>query len=253
VSDRSDLTRFRHLTFDGFKRLAAEPDLSDHERIGFPDSYRHGKTPAILADIESKLTHLQSSGRTIVDVGPGCGELARALLRRCERQQHRITMFDSKEMLDRLPDAPCLSKVAGRYPEECRQRLDELRGSVDAVLAYSMLHYVVIESSAVGFLDASLALLAPGGQLLIGDIPNVSQRRRFFASAAALAYHKALMGTDEPPGSSDDELAAGPIDDSVILALVQHARGAGFHAYVVPQAPDLPMANRREDILILRP
>lgn len=43
------------------------------------------------------------------------------------------------------------------------------------------------------------------------------------------------------------------IDDAVVLSLVSRSRAAGFNAFVVPQAANLPMANRREDILILRP
>ncbi len=45
----------------------------------------------------------------------------------------------------------------------------------------------------------------------------------------------------------------GKLDDAVVLGILARCRAAGFDAYVVPQAPDLPMANRREDILIHRP
>ena len=40
---------------------------------------------------------------------------------------------------------------------------------------------------------------------------------------------------------------------SVVLSLVQRCRHFGFHAWVLPQAPELPMANRREDVLVVRP
>jgi hypothetical protein len=39
----------------------------------------------------------------------------------------------------------------------------------------------------------------------------------------------------------------------VVFAVLQRARAAGFHAYVLPQPAHLPLANRREDILIVRP
>ena len=42
------------------------------------------------------------------------------------------------------------------------------------------------------------------------------------------------------------------IDDGVVLGLVARMRVAGFQAFVMPQAPDLPMAGRREDVLIIR-
>jgi len=42
------------------------------------------------------------------------------------------------------------------------------------------------------------------------------------------------------------------IDDGVILGLIARMRAAGLHAFVLPQGPGLPMATRREDILIMR-
>jgi hypothetical protein len=60
------------------------------------------------------------------------------------------------------------------------------------------------------------------------------------------------MGDDSLPdlGSADEPAK---IDDAVVLEILQRARDKGFDAYVVPQSDDLPMANRREDILIVRP
>ena len=43
------------------------------------------------------------------------------------------------------------------------------------------------------------------------------------------------------------------IDDSVLIGLMMRARAAGFDSYIVPQRPDLPLANRREDLLCRRP
>jgi hypothetical protein len=253
MSEQADLSRFGDLTFEGFRRLAVEPDLSEHQRIGFPDSYRAGKTPAILADILSKLTNLEQRERVVLDIGPGCGDLARSILQCCERQGHRVTLIDSQEMLDHLPDAPHITKIAGAFPHDCREQLRALAGRVDAVLAYSMLQYVFAEGNVFDLLDEALVLLAPGGQLLIGDIPNISQRNRFFASDTGIRYHQAFMQTEEQPAVSFNTLKPGQLDDSVVLALVQRARASGFHGYLVPQAPGLPMANRREDLLIVRP
>ena len=103
------------------------------------------------------------------------------------------------------------------------------------------------------FVDACLSLLAPGGQLLIGDIPNVSKRKRFFASAAGVRCHQQYTGTDEVPAVMFNTLERSKIDDAVVLAILGRARAAGFDAYVLPQAAELPMANRREDVLIVRP
>ena len=245
--------RFRDLTFDGFRELAAAAGLSRFERIGFPDSYRDGYEAAIFRDVCSKLTNLGCRGQTVLDIGCGCSDLPLFLADACRRHGHSLVLCDSTEMLAHLPDEPFVRKAAGRFPAGVPDLVTELAGRVDAILVYSVLQYVFVEGSVFDFVDACLSLLAPGGQLQIGDVPNQSKRKRFFASAAGVRHHQAFTGTDEVPAVAFNALERSKIDDAVVLALLGRARAAGFDAYVVPQAPDLPMANRREDVLIVKP
>lgn len=245
--------RFRDLTFDGFRELATADGLSPSERIGFPDSYRDGHEAAIFRDVRSKLTNLGRRGQTVFDVGCGCSDLPLLLADTCGRQGHSLVLCDSAEMLDYLPDEPFIRKAVGRFPNDHTDLLTEFAGRVDAIQVYSVLQYVFVESSLIDFVDACLSLLAPGGQLLLGDIPNHSKRKRFFASAAGVRHHQAFTGTDDVPAVMFNVLERSKIDDTVVLAILGRARAAGFDAYVVPQAGDLPMANRREDVLIVRP
>ena len=113
--------------------------------------------------------------------------------------------------------------------------------------------YIFKESNTWDFLDRSLSLLAPGGRFLIGDIPNVSKRKRFFASETGIRFHKEFMQTSHSPEVSFNHIEEGAVDDAVIMALLMRARLSGFDSYIVPQPSHLPMANRREDILIIRP
>jgi hypothetical protein len=89
--------------------------------------------------------------------------------------------------------------------------------------------------------------------MLLGDIPNASMRRRFLASAAGAVYHRRYTGHDEDPVVTFNTLVEGEVDDAVVAALVARARAAGTDAWVLPQPDRLPMANRREDILLRRP
>ena len=91
------------------------------------------------------------------------------------------------------------------------------------------------------------------GAFLIGDIPNTSMRKRFLVSDAGRAYHDEHYAGQPSPAVQFNALDTGQIDDAIILGLVARARNAGFQAFVLPQNPSLPMANRREDILIRRP
>lgn len=246
-------TRFDRLDFEGFKALAQDPALSPNEKVGFPDSYRAGKEKVILRDIVAKLSHLKGRRKAILDIGPGCAGPAIALVELCGRRNHRLTLIDSAEMLAHLPEAPSVDKVAGRFPEDCLAFVASRRGSFDAILAYSVLQYVFVESNVFAFLDRSLELLAEGGQLLLGDIPNQSMRRRFFGSLAGVRFHQRFTGSQERPLVEHGVLEPGRMDDAVVLGLAARARAAGFHAYLLPQPPSLPMANRREDLLIVRP
>jgi 2-polyprenyl-3-methyl-5-hydroxy-6-metoxy-1,4-benzoquinol methylase len=244
--------RFANLGFDDFRRLAADDSLTVNEKIGFPESYRAGKEGAILADLIARLPALGQTTKTVLDIGPGCGDLARVFVEHCERQEHDLVLIDSEEMLANLPDSPRVKKVSAYYPQ-CPEVFELYTGKVDAIVVYSVFQYVFAEGNAWDFLDRSLSLLAPGGRLLLGDIPNVAKRKRFFASETGVLFHQAFTHSNEIPKVEFNVLEPGQIDDAVVFAVAARARSAGFDAYIVPQAEDLPMANRREDILIVRP
>lgn len=251
-SGKEDVSRFTNIGFEDFRRLARDPSLSPHEKIGFPDSYRDGHEPAILADIIAKLPALERRGTCVLDIGPGCAGVPRMLIERAAHLDQTLHLVDSNEMLEQLPDAAHVRKTAALFPE-CAALVDELRGHVDAAIVYSVMQYVVVDTSVVRFLDTLLSLLAPGGALLLGDIPNVSARKRFFSSDTGKAFHRQFTGRNDDPEVRHLVIEDGAIDDSLVFAILQRARSAGFHSYVMPQPPHLPLANRREDILIVRP
>lgn len=246
------INRFANLGFDDFRKLAQDETLSKYERIGFPDSYRQGKEELIFQDILSKLTQLDHIGKIVLDIGPGCSDLPRMLINYCRTKEHSLVLVDAPEMLDQLQDDACIEKIPAFYPD-CPKLIERLSGKVNVVICYSVLHYIFVDTSIFRFLDISLSLLAPGGQLLLGDIPNISKRKRFFASGTGIHFHQEFMKTAELPDVQFNKIEHNQIDDAVVMGLLQRARSQGFDAYVVPQNACLPMANRREDILITRP
>lgn len=245
-----DLERFKNLTFRDFQRMAKDETLSQNEKIGFPDSYRKGKEEIIFTDITTKLGNLKKSNQVVLDIGTGCGDISSMLIGLCRKQRHSLLLVDSQEMLDHLPNESFIVKVPAYYPRDCAWLFQQYGRKVDVILIYSVLHYVFAEGNIFEFLDKSLTLLANGGQMLIGDIPNVSKRKRFFSSPSGIRFHKDFTGKDEVPEVAFNKLAAGQLDDAVFLSIIARYRYAGFEAYLLPQPSDLPMANRREDILI---
>lgn len=245
--------RFANLDFEKFRRLACDQTLTQYERIGFPDSYRKGFEEKIFADIVGKLTNLRSRKKRVLDIGPGCSDLPKFLINNCQDNDHILWLIDSQEMLAHLSDLSFVNKIPGLYPTECSDFIDLMHGTLDVILCYSVLHYILIDTAFFRFLDTSLSLLAPNGQFLIGDIPNISKRKRFFAGETGVQFHQEFMQTTEHPVVKFNRIEQDQIDDAVIFAILQRARIAGFDAYVLPQNPELPMANRREDVLIVRP
>lgn len=247
-----DTNRFENLTYEDFRQLAVDRTLSRYERIGFPNSYRENKEALIFEDIQAKLPALGRENGVVLDIGPGCSDLPHLLIDHCQRHHHELVLVDSAEMLAHLPDAPFITKIEGRFPD-CAARLDAYLGRVNTLLCYSVFHYIFIENNLWHFMDAALALLSEGGEMLLGDIPNQSKRNRFFSSPAGIHFHQDYTGTDEIPAVTWNHLHSGKIDDSVFLGMLMRARNAGFDAYWLPQPDGLPMANRREDLLIRRP
>lgn len=244
---------FSNLTFDDFRELAANPSLSRHEKVGFPDDYRDGKEDAIFNDVCNKLSNLSAPEKTIIEIGPGCSELPMMLSELCLKNRSNLIYIDSAEMLSHLPDGMHISKFQGTFPDAFSSEIDKYSGKINAIIAYSVIQYVFTGGNLWDFIDQCLLLLSDGGEILFGDVPNISMRKRFFSSEAGAASHRKFTGQNKKPAELINQLEIGHMDDSVVLAILARARSQGFHAWVVPQAFSLPMANRREDILIRKP
>lgn len=243
---------FDDLTFEKFRELALTEGLSHHEKVGFPNEYREGKESDIFADMLLKVRSLDRNKLVALEIGPGCSQLPIMLADLCASKQGKVHFVDSQEMLQQLPDAPHIYKWPGRYPET-PALFEALVGKVDSIIAYSVIQYVFAEGNLWDFIDRCLMLLSDGGEIFLGDIPNITMRKRFFSGNEGINLHKQFTGRDELPTVQFNQLETGRIDDSVVLAILARARSEGYHAWVIPQGSALPMANRREDILIRKP
>jgi dTDP-4-amino-4,6-dideoxygalactose transaminase/2-polyprenyl-3-methyl-5-hydroxy-6-metoxy-1,4-benzoquinol methylase len=238
--------------YDAFRGRAQDETLSRNQRAGFPDEYRASRSASILRDIGDKLPAFRARGTRLLDIGCGCGELAETIIRTAGQHNQSLTLIDSAEMLDQLPTGSHVRKVIGPFPA-CLPELRSFAGQFDAILVYSVAQYVFSEANLFGFVDAAIGLLNESGALLLGDLPNASMRKRFIASPSGARYHETHYPGQPQPVVSFNKPQPGQLDDAVVLALVARSRTAGLQAFVLPQSSDLPMANRREDILIRRP
>src|SRR5262249_30308173 len=139
--DVNYLKRFQNLTYDDFKRLAKDPSLSCHEKVGFPDLYRKGKEELVWQDILAKLTNLSKTGQTICDIGPGCSELPRMIIEHGEKSKSKLIFCDSSEMLDELAPPSAVTRIIGPFPQ-CWEDIQQYAGKIDVLICYSVLHYI---------------------------------------------------------------------------------------------------------------
>jgi 2-polyprenyl-3-methyl-5-hydroxy-6-metoxy-1,4-benzoquinol methylase len=252
MNEENKIEKLSDLDFNKFKELANDESLSRYEKIGFFNHFREGKEALIWEDIQSKVSSLEKDGARILDIGPGCSDLPFLLLKNAEVKKQNVVLIDSQEMLNQLPDFPFCEKFSAMFPSETKQWSMENQNSFDAIICYSVLHYIAAESSVELFIGAICDLLAPDGFALIGDVPNVSKRNRFFSSEEGIRFHQNNHGTNSFPQINWNEKKPGEFNDDDVFALLKMARVKGLEAFVLPQKNELPMANRREDILFVK-
>jgi hypothetical protein len=172
------------------------------------------------------------------------------LIEFCNKKNKKLFLVDSKEMLSNISNSIIKDNVEllpGRFPNN-EIKLKIKKGSLDSIIAYSILQYVFIEQSVFEFIHECINLLKPGGKLLLGDIPNFQSRQRFLASDKGEVFLNNKVNNSIQIEHVDEER----IDDSVIFSILLRFRQFGCETYLLPQHGDLPFANRREDILIVK-
>lgn len=235
------------VSFNNYATAAENVALHDTEKAG-RYAFQADAERRILSELLNKLD-LQPTDQ-LLEIGCGPGNLIIPLAHFVAR----AVGIDNQAAIDRLharaPTAANLQGIAGDF-----LTLQLPTGHFDKILIYSVLHYLSSAEEALLLIDRALSLLAPGGRLLLGDLPNQDLKRRFGTSGVgqrtAQEWQKNLAAHGShafAPLPADPLLIA--IDDKLILRLVRHIREKGYEAYMLPQDKRLPFGNTREDILV---
>ncbi len=205
----------------------------------------------IVGDVVAKLGI--EPHHSFLDVGCGGGQVlvpVSYLVRSATGIDHPAVI----EWIRRRHADPDLKLIGGNFLDLA---IDE---RFDRVLSYGVVQCLASADEVGAFVLKAASLLAPGGRLLIGDLPNFDLKRRFMESATGRAFHAAWArrkaeadrtAAPEPATPADGDLPH--FDDALMLRLVGSLRARGFSAYLLPQPPDLPCGNTREDLLACRP
>jgi len=243
----------RDLSYDDFKSLALDNSLSSNQKVGFPDEFRtDDQYRLIFHDLCSKVANLSKQGIELLDIGCGCSLLSNLISSQLKHSGGHLWLCDSLEMLSQCEKDRHITHVPGEFPGvlSSNNKLSSIQ--FDVIIAYSVIQYVFLHKNLFSFIDSCLEKLKPGGQLFLGDIPNTSMRNRFLASDSSTDYHNHnYPGLAKPSPQIFSSFKY--IDDSIIISILHRSRNQGYHSFVLPQPTELSMANRREDILIIKP
>lgn len=238
--------------FDAYGKLASAGLTATEQTGRFP--FQQLAERMIVADVLAKLE--PKSGDRLLDIGCGPGNLLIPL------------SFHVRQAVG-IDHPDIIARYSGRFRDSAVQWLGGefpnvvVDGLFDRVLTYSVLHYLPKQEMVFEFLDAGTRLLAPGGRLLVGDVPNRDRKLRFQNSAFGKAFEIEWRAKVAATNGSKHHAAFDAVfkdiecvvsfGDAEILDLTKRYRSRGFHAYVLPQPSDLPFGHTREDLLIVRP
>jgi 2-polyprenyl-3-methyl-5-hydroxy-6-metoxy-1,4-benzoquinol methylase len=253
VDGSVETRRFKDISFEDYGVRALDASLSENEKVGFPDAFRDGHSETIWKDLLQKLPSLHLQGSRILDIGCGCGHLPQALIQHAKLHDQKLTMIDHPNMLTQLREVEGHRLIGGRFPDVLALPNGLANERFDVIICYSVLQVASLAMNPFIFVDSAAELLASGGQLIFGDIPNFSKLRRFLASEIGRTFHRNYMQTELNPVIKPFEVDKSRLDDSMVLGIVAHLRMGGCHAYVLPQPTSLPLATRREDVLVVKP
>lgn len=236
------------ISFENYQHIAEQTETTNTEVAG-RYIFQQEAERRILSDLLNKLD-LQVTD-TLLEIGCGPGNLLVPLANFCAE----ATGIDNEAAIERLnkrlaKDSKLIG-IAGNFLE-----INLHTTAFDKILVYSVLQYLSSKKEALDFTDRALALLQPGGRLLLGDLPNRTKKSRFIISKTgqqtAKNWDELLKGSGSHPieiKQVDSNMVT--VDDSFLLDLMKHIRNKGFEAYLLPQPLDLPFGGSREDILVI--
>lgn len=172
----------------------------------------------------------------LIDIGAGGGQFSIFLEKLLSEKSTQYLMIDSEEVLQ-LGMKPKLAPIYGRFPDNFEKAKDvtELKESV-SVFANSVLHYVKNDGLLEEFVSKALALVTPGGALVLSDIPTVNMK---YAQAQANNQSRPSKGLNDFEWKDFAKLSEWSTSQNASL-------------FIIPQPRSFPMHPHRCDLLVLK-
>lgn len=238
------------VSFEAYEHIASLPNVSNTEASG-RYIFQQESERKILFDLLVKLDLKVTD--ELLEIGCGPGNLILPLSYFCSR----ATGIDNEASITRLKNRSSQDGAvvcfSGNFLE-----MNLSATYFDKILIYGVLHCMSNKEEVLNFVERALSILKAGGRMLLGDLPNISKKKRFINSktgqCVATNYAELLEGQTGRNISTDVRFPDSGLvifDDAFILDLMAFIRGKGFEAFLVPEPLDLPFGGSREDILVV--
>ena len=188
----------------------------------------------------------------VLDIGCGPGNITIPISFICKKMvaiDHPNTI---KKLSIRYSDHDSFELIGGNFLNF------DIENKFNKIIIYSVIQYLSNIKEVLAFILKAMALVEPGGSILIGDIPNSTKKARFLKSdygkIFVVEWNKNIENNPlEFDIKQDDDNLQVELNDKTILWLVGNIREKGFNAELISQPSSLPFGHTREDILITHP
>jgi 2-polyprenyl-3-methyl-5-hydroxy-6-metoxy-1,4-benzoquinol methylase len=209
--------------------------------------------PRVIEDVRTKLR--LTGAESLLDIGSGTGLLTLPLA----DHARQVFALDQQDVVARL-----LARAQGRTNVATLAgdflTFDFGAQRFDRVLSYGVALCLPDLAAVDAFVDKAIALLAPGGLALIGDLPNHDRKARFLATEFGRRFDEEFRQkrAAEPPEAGQGlavlsgSAVVGGFDERYLFDLVARLRQRGLDASLMFQPGDLCFGWTREDLIVSR-
>ena len=213
-------------------------------------SFQKNSEKKIHIDVSKKLKINKND--TCLDIGCGVG----AILLPLSKKTKHITGIDNINSINILRNRlkkKNVSLISGDFLKH-----DFKHKKYNKIILYSVLHVFENKFQVYRVINKALNLLKSGGVILIGDLPNISLKKKFLKSKYGKIFENKWNKFNKKKNGDKkaqkilkkNSIYQIKIDDEFIINLVKYFRKKGYNAYIFPQKKYLPFGHTREDIII---
>ena len=187
----------------------------------------------------------------LIDIGCGSGSITMHI----SKKVNTVTAVDFPKILDALKARSKKKKIKNiNYISGNFLNL-KIQKKFNKILVYSVIHYMRDLNQLKILIRKMLKITLPNGKILLGEVPNISKKKRFLNSKIGKKIDQSFKVDVERlnkkyPKSMNLNNKFISIDDKDLSSIIFYCNKLGADAYILPIENGLPFCNTRVNILI---